>query len=98
MLASCCLTNGIIFGIINTFGILYDKLHTKMESEGVVDASAKCGKFNFLFKNKRVASRRLRYANKHKMRSCDTDYYENVDHLSYAPTRKTLFTVEGKFL
>lgn len=42
VLASCCLTNGIIFGIINTFGILYDKLHTKMEAEGVVDASAKC--------------------------------------------------------
>lgn len=42
VLASCCLTNGIIFGIHNTFGITYDKLHAKMAAEGVEDPSAKC--------------------------------------------------------
>ena len=39
----CCFcTNGIIFGIINTFGILFVKLKEDMEDAGVEDAAFKC--------------------------------------------------------
>jgi len=41
VLFCCCLTNGIIFGIINTFGILYDKLHKELEAAGEEDAALK---------------------------------------------------------
>ena len=40
---SCFLVNGIIFGIINTFGILFVQLKKDMEEAGVADAATKCG-------------------------------------------------------
>ena len=40
---SCFLANGIVFGIINTFGILFVKLKEDMEKAGVEDAATKCG-------------------------------------------------------
>ena len=40
---SCFLANGIVFGIINTFGILFVKLKEDMEEAGVEDAATKCG-------------------------------------------------------
>jgi len=39
---SCFLVNGIIFGIINTFGILFVQLKKDMEEAGVADAATKC--------------------------------------------------------
>jgi len=42
VLASCFLVNGIIFGIINTFGILFVQLKKDMEEAGVEDAATKC--------------------------------------------------------
>jgi len=38
----CFLVNGIIFGIINTFGILFMKLKKDLEANGVEDAATKC--------------------------------------------------------
>ena len=46
-MASCFLVNGIIFGIINTFGILFVHLKKDMEDAGVEDAATKCGKQAF---------------------------------------------------
>lgn len=42
VMASCFLANGIVFGIINTFGILFVKLKKDMEDAGVEDAATKC--------------------------------------------------------
>jgi len=42
VLLGCFLVNGIIFGIINTFGILFVKLIQEMEKAGVEDATSKC--------------------------------------------------------
>ena len=42
VMVACFLVNGIIFGIINTFGILFVRLKQVMEESGVEDASAKC--------------------------------------------------------
>jgi len=39
---SCFCCNGIIFGIINTFGILFVKLRSDLEEQGVKDAAFKC--------------------------------------------------------
>ena len=36
------LVNGIVFGIINTFGILFVKLRERQEAEGDPDAAFKC--------------------------------------------------------
>ena len=36
------LVNGIVFGIINTFGILFLKLKSRLEAEGDPDAAFKC--------------------------------------------------------
>ena len=36
------LVNGIVFGIINTFGILFVKLKSSLEAEGDPDAAFKC--------------------------------------------------------
>ena len=44
VLIGCFLVNGIIFGIINTFGILFVQLKKDMEEAGVEDAASKCGK------------------------------------------------------
>ena len=44
VLVGCFLVNGIIFGIINTFGILFVQLKQDMEAAGVEDAATKCGK------------------------------------------------------
>lgn len=44
VLIGCFLVNGIIFGIINTFGILFVRLKEDMEKTGVEDAASKCGK------------------------------------------------------
>ena len=44
VLLGCFLVNGIIFGIINTFGILFVQLKEDMERTGVEDAASKCGK------------------------------------------------------
>ena len=44
-MGSCFLVNGIIFGIINTFGILFVQLKKDMEVAGVEDAASKCGQF-----------------------------------------------------
>jgi len=41
-LFSCFLCNGIIFGIINTFGILFVKLRKDLEKNGDTDAAFKC--------------------------------------------------------
>ena len=41
-MSACFLVNGIIFGIINTFGILFVELKKEMVANGVEDASAKC--------------------------------------------------------
>ena len=43
MMLSCFLVNGIIFGIINTFGILFVQLNKELEEAGVEDAAAKSG-------------------------------------------------------
>ena len=43
VMISCFLVNGIIFGIINTFGILFVQLKKDMEEAGVADAATKCG-------------------------------------------------------
>ena len=43
VLLSCFLVNGIIFGIINTFGILFVQLKKDMDEAGVEDAATKCG-------------------------------------------------------
>ena len=43
VLLSCFLVNGIIFGIINTFGILFVQLKKDMDKAGVEDAATKCG-------------------------------------------------------
>jgi len=42
VMTSCFLANGIVFGIINTFGILFVKLKKDMEDAGVEDAATKC--------------------------------------------------------
>jgi len=42
VMVSCFLVNGIIFGIINTFGILFVQLKKDMEDAGVEDAATKC--------------------------------------------------------
>jgi len=42
VLLSCFLVNGIIFGIINTFGILFVQLKKDMDEAGVEDAATKC--------------------------------------------------------
>jgi len=42
VMISCFLVNGIIFGIINTFGILFVQLKKDMEEAGVADAATKC--------------------------------------------------------
>eukprot|EP00092_Neocalanus_flemingeri_P006507 GFUD01007014.1.p1 GENE.GFUD01007014.1~~GFUD01007014.1.p1 ORF type:complete len:481 (+),score=96.44 GFUD01007014.1:263-1705(+) len=42
VMGSCFLVNGIIFGIINTFGILFVQLKKDMEEAGVEDAATKC--------------------------------------------------------
>jgi len=42
VMGSCFLVNGIIFGIINTFGILFVQLKKDMEVAGVEDAASKC--------------------------------------------------------
>ena len=42
VMSACFLVNGIIFGIINTFGILFVELKKEMVKNGVEDASAKC--------------------------------------------------------
>ena len=39
----CFLVNGIIFGIINTFGILFVRLKADMEEAGEEDVASKCG-------------------------------------------------------
>ena len=41
-MCACFLVNGIIFGIINTFGILFVEPKKEMVANGVEDASAKC--------------------------------------------------------
>ena len=46
-MASCFLANGIVFGIINTFGILFVKLKKDMEDAGVEDAATKCGDYDW---------------------------------------------------
>ena len=43
VLVSCFLVNGIIFGIINTFGILFVQLKIDLDEAGVEDAATKCG-------------------------------------------------------
>ena len=47
VLLGCFLVNGIIFGIINTFGILFVELKEEMDKAGVEDASSKCGERRF---------------------------------------------------
>ena len=47
VLLGCFLVNGIIFGIINTFGILFVELKQEMDKAGVEDASSKCGERSF---------------------------------------------------
>jgi len=42
VMTACFLTNGIIFGIINTFGVLFVKLRSDMEEAGEEDAAFKC--------------------------------------------------------
>merc|ERR1712123_477503 len=42
VMMSCFLANGIVFGIINTFGILFVKLKEDMEEAGIEDAATKC--------------------------------------------------------
>jgi len=42
VLVSCFLVNGIIFGIINTFGILFVQLKIDLDEAGVEDAATKC--------------------------------------------------------
>ncbi len=44
VMVSCFTCNGIIFGIINTFGILFVKLRADLEAEGLKDAALKCCK------------------------------------------------------
>ena len=43
VLVSCFLVNGIIFGIINPFGILFVQLKIDLDEAGVEDAATKCG-------------------------------------------------------
>ena len=43
------LTNGIIFGIHNCYGIIYLRLKTELQESGVSDASTKACKCLFLY-------------------------------------------------
>lgn len=46
---SAFLCNGILFGIINTFGIIYLTLQEKMTTAGDTDASSKAGKYYAIY-------------------------------------------------
>lgn len=37
--------NGVLFGVINTYSVIYVELQKKLEEQGVLDASSKAGKF-----------------------------------------------------
>lgn len=49
VVGSAFLCNSILFGIINTFGIIYLTLQERMESAGDHDASSKAGKIKCYF-------------------------------------------------
>lgn len=46
ILVSAFLCNGIIFGIINTYSVVYLKLQEQMKENGDLEASSKAGKQN----------------------------------------------------
>lgn len=56
VLVGCFLVNGIIFGIINTFGILFVQLKKDMDAAGVEDAATKCGNTYYIFTHQQVLS------------------------------------------
>lgn len=37
--------NGILFGVINSYGVLYNEFHDNLEKRNVTNASGKAGKF-----------------------------------------------------
>lgn len=49
VLVSSFLCNGILFGVINTFGVIHFHLHKKLEMEGDKEASSKAGTYSHLF-------------------------------------------------
>lgn len=47
VMISAFLCNGILFGVINTYSVIYMKLQTKLKENGDSEASSKAGKFYF---------------------------------------------------
>lgn len=45
VMISAFLCNGILFGVINTYSVIYMKLQSKLIENGDPDASSKAGKF-----------------------------------------------------
>lgn len=46
ILVSAFLCNGVIFGIINTYGVIYLKLQEQMKENGDAEASSKAGEWS----------------------------------------------------
>lgn len=49
VMISAFLCNSILFGVINTYGVIYLNLQEKLTARGDLEASSKAGKFYFLF-------------------------------------------------
>lgn len=47
VMISAFLCNGILFGVINTYSVIYMKLQAKLKENGDPEASSKAGKFFF---------------------------------------------------
>lgn len=45
VMISAFLCNGVIFGIINTYGVIHKLLTERLQEQGDTDASSKAGKF-----------------------------------------------------
>lgn len=39
--------NGILFGVINSYSILYNSFHDNLERQNVTDATSKAGQFDY---------------------------------------------------
>lgn len=46
IMLSAFLCNGVIFGIINTYSVIYVRLQKQLEESGDKEASSKAGKYN----------------------------------------------------
>lgn len=52
VMISAFLCNGILFGVINTYSVIYMKLQSKLTENGDPEASSKAGKFTNIVKKK----------------------------------------------